>query len=449
MALKILVKFPTRTRPAKFLQVLEQYIMMATDTANIHFLITYDNDDLTMNNSAILDRLKSFPNVTAIGGSSKNKIDAINRDMDKAPIAWDICVLASDDMICQKQGWDQDIRIGFEQAYPDTDGTLWFWDGDPATQKGNLCTMCILGKKYYDRFGYIYHPDYTSLWCDNEYTLVAQQLEKMRFFQEVLFKHVHFSNTANLKPDALMQKTQSHFKKDEAVFRARQSRGFDLKKQHIIIIEPPAPVLSILIPTVVGREPKFNVLKTKIKSQAEAAALVLGLDIEIISAKDNKEISIGKKRQILYQKARGIFSVQLDDDDDIADDYVKTVHAAAQHAVKVGADCIGYQELCSTTQNKVKKLSNFSLKYPAWKEFQFAEEAGFHHYRTPFCKTPILTKLCVKAGVPDMRFGEDHEFAKRVYPLLQKEVYISKVMYLYNYAPEDHNKKYGIKKQLV
>jgi hypothetical protein len=446
--MKILVKFPTRSRPAKFMQVLEQYIMLANDTATITFLITYDDDDLTMNNSAVLDKLKALSNIIVKGGTSKNKIDAINRDMDKAP-AWDICILASDDMICQKQGWDDDIRAAFEQSFPDTDGTLWFHDGDPATLKGELCTMCILGKKYYDRFGYIYHPDYTSLWCDNEYTKVAQELQRMKYFPEVLFRHVHFSNTPNLKPDALMQKTQSYFEKDKAVFTARQLRGFDLKKQHIMIIESPAPVLSILIPTVVGREANFDILKNKIKAQAAAANLILGLDVEILSAKDDKQISIGKKRQFLYQKAKGAFSVQLDDDDDIVDDYVKTVHAAAKHAVKIGADCIGYQELCSTSQNKIQKISNFSLKYPAWKEFQYAEESGFHHYRTPFCKTPILTKLCVQAGVADMRFGEDHDFAKRIYPLLNKEVYINKVMYLYNYTPEDHNKKYGIKKQPV
>jgi hypothetical protein len=44
-----------------------------------------------------------------------------------------------------------------------------------------------------------------------------------------------------------------------------------------------------------------------------------------------------------------------------------------------------------------------------------------------------------------MRFGEDHDFAIRIYPFLKKEKYINDVMYLYQYSSENHNSKYGIK----
>ena len=60
--------------------------------------------------------------------------------------------------------------------YPDTDGVLWFNDG---FQGNRLNTLCILGKKYYERFNYIYHPDYISLYCDEEQTNVARNMNKM------------------------------------------------------------------------------------------------------------------------------------------------------------------------------------------------------------------------------------------------------------------------------
>ena len=75
-----------------------------------------------------------------------------------------------------------------EEFYPNTDGVLWFNDG---FQKDKLNTLCILGKKYYERFNYIYYPEYKSTWCDNEFMSVANILGKQTYFDEVIIKHEH------------------------------------------------------------------------------------------------------------------------------------------------------------------------------------------------------------------------------------------------------------------
>ena len=66
------------------------------------------------------------------------------------------------------------IRQKMIKHFPDTDGVLWFFDG----WRKDLNTLCIIGRKYYERFGYIYHPDYKSFWCDAEFTEVANKLKK-------------------------------------------------------------------------------------------------------------------------------------------------------------------------------------------------------------------------------------------------------------------------------
>ena len=153
--LKILVKFPSRERPLKFKTTIEKYIMMSADKENIQYLISLDKDDPKL--QEYIEIIGQFTNncITAVIGDSNNKIHAVNRDIDKAKKVWDILVLASDDMICQKMAWDDIIREQFEKFFPDTDGTLYFHDGDPATAKHNngkgLCAMCILGRKYYKR----------------------------------------------------------------------------------------------------------------------------------------------------------------------------------------------------------------------------------------------------------------------------------------------------------
>jgi len=152
-------------------------------------------------------------------------------------------------------------------------------------------------------------------------------------------------------------------------------------------------------------------------------------------AKDDKAMTIGKKREYLYQCADGIYSWQLDDDDAIDEDAIPLILAA----MDTDADCITFQEACNIDGNL--KASNFSLKYSDWGE----NIDGFDYVRTPFFKTPIKTSICLQANIPHIRFGEDIGFARNVYPLLKSEVHIDRALYYYNHISTPFNQRYGIK----
>jgi len=184
--MKILIKFPTRNRREKFFEVLQKYYDFALDKKNIEFLITLDEDDESMNNDNVRKKLKTFENLKFVYGNSLNKISAVNRDITEDN--WDIILLASDDMIPNQLGYDDVIRSKMKENYSDTDGVLWFNDG---YQGNKLNTLCILGKKYYKRFNYIYHPEYKSTWCDNEFMDVANILKRQKYFDVVIIKHEH------------------------------------------------------------------------------------------------------------------------------------------------------------------------------------------------------------------------------------------------------------------
>ena len=222
---KILLKFPTRERPQKALQTVANYINLAADNDNIVYLISIDTNDRTMNNPVMIKRFESLHNnVICIVAKSKNKIHAYNRDIDLVK-KWDIVVAASDDMVCVCKGWDNVIRSEMFKRYPDTDGILHFNDG---YVKERLITLPILGRKYYDRFSYIYHYSYVSLWCDNEQMEVAKQLKRITYNPKVLFKHEHFTNCSYVKRDALIMKTESYFHVDQRNFNKRKRVNFEL-----------------------------------------------------------------------------------------------------------------------------------------------------------------------------------------------------------------------------
>lgn len=223
--MRILVKLPSRERPQKLLQRIEEYQSLAS-SKSIKYLVSLDTNDGTCNNDYIIGRLKEL-NCIVYVGDSVNKVDACNRDIEKVN-GWDILILASDDMVCQVNNWDLILSNEMESFYPDTDGVLWHWDGDNNTRV-KLNTMCILGYDYYKRFNYIYHQDYRSLFCDNEFTEVANRLGKQSYFEQVLFKHIHFSNTHGIQRDALMNRTQSFYQLDKLIYEQRKSINFNLK----------------------------------------------------------------------------------------------------------------------------------------------------------------------------------------------------------------------------
>lgn len=219
----ILVVMPTRSRGASFPELFRKYVVTIDRSEYVSFLITCDTDDGTMTPEVVEICHRLYPDVTFVFGVSVSKIHACNRDISGYAKAWDIAMLASDDMIPQHKGWDTMIRTEMLRHYPDYDGTLWFNDG----HQSRISTLCIMGRKYMGRFGYFYHPAYISLWCDNEYTEVAIRLKRMQYYPHVLFYHNHPSWTGNKSlNDALYDKNEKYYRVDERTFNDRKRAGF-------------------------------------------------------------------------------------------------------------------------------------------------------------------------------------------------------------------------------
>ena len=85
-----------------------------------------------------------------------------------------------------------------------------------------------MGRKYYDRFGYIYHPSYKSFWCDNEYTEVAARLSKITFMDNVIINHKHPAWYKDVKMDALYNRNYLNWNHDIDNYHNRKSLNFSL-----------------------------------------------------------------------------------------------------------------------------------------------------------------------------------------------------------------------------
>ena len=218
--MKILYKYPTRQRPDKFIACLDTYYRMMSG-GDYEFIVTLDSDDVTMQDSLVRDYMSKKKNLRAFVGDNRTKIQAMNADIDKCD-AWDVLVLVQDDMIPQVRHFDDIIRQHMLREYPDTDGVLWFFDG----YNRNLNTSCIIGKKYYNRFGYIYHPSYVTAYCDNEFTEIATALKRQTYVDSTIIRHLHPINDSTTTWDSLYQRNHEPLALDKENYMRRKSSGF-------------------------------------------------------------------------------------------------------------------------------------------------------------------------------------------------------------------------------
>ena len=200
---------PSRSRPEKSWKTCQEWMSKAH--CDVELIISLDSDD---------PRLKEykFPADIVIVNHNRSAVDAINN---AAKIAnGDILIVVSDDTECF-YGWGKAIE---KLTVGKTDWVIKTQDGIQPW----LITMPIMDRIYYDRFGYIYHPDYTHCFCDTELTLVADLLQR-KIESNYSFPHAHHS-IGRAEKDYVSERADSTFESGKKVFIGRRSNLFGINE---------------------------------------------------------------------------------------------------------------------------------------------------------------------------------------------------------------------------
>lgn len=177
--------------------------------------------------------------------------------------------------------------------------------------------------------------------------------------------------------------------------------------------------LSILIPTITGREKQYNTLMEILKPQ-------LYEGVEVCTLKDNKAVSIGKKRNILLRDAEGEYTAFADDDDKVTPDYVSLL----LKGIEGGFDCCSLKGKYYVN-GIFDGLFEHSLNYKEWKTNGAHREIKYERY--PNHLNCIKASIAKQFQFEEINHGEDHKWAKAIHEsgLLKTEYYIEKVIYHY------------------
>ncbi len=226
--LKLLFKFPCRGREKLFFESLDSLNRNIRDVNNYHISITIDTDDGILNTPEVVEKINTYPNTSIGWGLSKSKVDAINRNF--PDYDYDVVICWSNDMFMSMYGADDIMRDYIMQIgnnRNDMDFLIHFPEPD---SREYLNVLYVATRKYYERFGYIYHSSYLSLWCDNESKLVSEILGRYHFVGvPSLYEHKNPAyHHYGMERDVLFNEQQGHWEQDEKNFHERKSRNFDL-----------------------------------------------------------------------------------------------------------------------------------------------------------------------------------------------------------------------------
>jgi len=180
-------------------------------------------------------------------------------------------------------------------------------------------------------------------------------------------------------------------------------------------------LFSILIPTLEERKKQFQQLYQKLNQQIREHSLER--EVEIVWFLDNKEHSVGFKRNKFIDLAKGTF-VAFVDDDDVSDDYVPLIYRVLVQNPHI--DCIGIRGII-TFSGRNLRLFVHSIQYREY------FTSGGTYFRPPYHLNPIRRDIALRYRFADINYSEDVDWAMRMCQAqaLREEYFIDKVIYYY------------------
>lgn len=213
---------PSRKRPQQAFDTYNLWMSRASGCINIEHILSIDHSDFTAPQYIELFKHTSFivqmPNTCVVEAANHGASRALGNiliylsDDFEAPQDWDLTlheIIGSDPMLLKVSDGVTAKHLGNE------------------TGTANILTIPIMNRALYEKLGYFFHPDYKSMFCDEDLFQTCVKNNWLVRREDLLFPHNHWVN-GKAKKDQTYIDSEKNFQTGRQVFEQRKLLGFTL-----------------------------------------------------------------------------------------------------------------------------------------------------------------------------------------------------------------------------
>lgn len=218
----ISIVHPTKGRKKQAMDTMAKWLFMADDPYSVEYIFSTDIDDIDKwcSQVAIVPKFiysDQTKYISVLKNDNKSAIEAINNAAKRT--TGDILLVVSDDTDCIEH-WDALLLKALEGK---SDCCVKTDDGLQPT----LITMPVMDRIYYERHGYVYHPDYLHMFADQELTAIAMMTGKY-IKLDLSFPHLHYS-TGKSPKDEVNVRNDMTWKQGQRLFDRHLENNFGIE----------------------------------------------------------------------------------------------------------------------------------------------------------------------------------------------------------------------------
>ena len=184
---------------------------------------------------------------------------------------------------------------------------------------------------------------------------------------------------------------------------------------------------TIAILTVTGRENFLERLRGILDPQVD------GKPVQVLVLKDNRERSIGEKRQMAIDMCTTKYISFIDDDDIVSSRYVELILTE----LRKGPYGVGFRCIITGRNNVAHEfVHKAGLKYSPKAE---AYQGALVYTRPLNHLNPVMTDIAREIGYQHISEGEDYDYSLRLAEsgLIKDQVFINEFLYFYQFRGKD------------
>lgn len=215
---------PSRNRAEMAFNTIDKWLCSASGTIPLEYIISIDNNEPDVyryeaNFCSLVLKHSANNSIRLVKNNNDSAIQAINYGATLT--TQNLIIVVSDDFDCFPN-WD----IFLINALKDKkDFVVKTSDGI----QDYIITLPIMDREYYNRFNYIYNPEYQHMFCDTEMTDVAHLLGKVIDLKcpNHVFIHRHYSVNLMAK-DSINERNDATWIQGENLYYSRKANQFYL-----------------------------------------------------------------------------------------------------------------------------------------------------------------------------------------------------------------------------